>query len=157
MPKEENGPTEPRARYRKLYRDPEEGVLAGVCTGIAQYFEIEPWIVRVITVFGGLAFTWVTVPAYIIAIFVLDVRPDDEFEESYSQRDNYRRSRMRRRFSSSGSDRNHDFYNEPSSISWRLNVVKRDIDKMESKAQRMEAYITSGRYDFYKEFENIDK
>lgn len=33
---------------RKLYRDPEQKVLGGVCSGIAQYFNIQVWIPRLI-------------------------------------------------------------------------------------------------------------
>ena len=37
-------------RKRKLYRDPEQTVLAGICGGFAVYFNADPVIVRLITV-----------------------------------------------------------------------------------------------------------
>lgn len=32
--------------YRKLYRDMDNGILGGVATGIAAYFDIDPWLIR---------------------------------------------------------------------------------------------------------------
>ena len=32
---------------KELYRDTRNGKIGGVCAGIAQYFGIEPWIVRI--------------------------------------------------------------------------------------------------------------
>ena len=46
----------PRSRTKKLYRDPDDRVLGGVCSGLAAYFNIDPIIVRLIFValfFGG--------------------------------------------------------------------------------------------------------
>lgn len=141
---------------RRLYRDPDNGPLFGVCTGIAQYFGIEPWITRLACVLGVICIGWVVIPAYIIAIFVMDRRPD-EYEESQQYSDSYRKSRLRRRYAKSkkDSERPVDQYEESSNFKWRMNVVRRDIRKMEQKLQRMETYVTSGRYELLKEFENI--
>ena len=35
---------------RTLYRIPQSGKIAGVCAGIAEYFAIETWLVRVLAV-----------------------------------------------------------------------------------------------------------
>lgn len=50
---EENGFTyqsEPRAKktYRRMYRDPDNRVIGGVCSGLAAYWNMDPIIVRVI-------------------------------------------------------------------------------------------------------------
>jgi len=45
-----------RSRTKKLYRDPDDRILGGVCSGLAAYFNIDPIIVRLIFValfFGG--------------------------------------------------------------------------------------------------------
>ena len=36
---------------KRLYRDEQNKVLGGVCSGIANYFVIEPWIVRILWLF----------------------------------------------------------------------------------------------------------
>ncbi len=33
---------------KRLYRNPEEGVLFGVCAGIGDYFNIDPVLIRII-------------------------------------------------------------------------------------------------------------
>ena len=45
-----------RAAPAKFRLDPVDGKLAGVCSGIANYFGIDPIVVRVIFVAGTLAF-----------------------------------------------------------------------------------------------------
>ncbi len=74
------------SRYR-LYRDPEHGYLAGVCAGIAQYFGIEPILVRLGFVVGLLFFFFPAVIGYIVLAIALKPRPPSlyasEAEESF--------------------------------------------------------------------------
>ena len=57
------------AGSKKLFRDENQKVLGGVCAGIANYFSIDPLIVRILFVlFGGITFwvyfiLWIAVPA----------------------------------------------------------------------------------------------
>jgi len=54
----------------KLHLNTEKGWLGDVCAGIADYFEIEPFIVRIIAVVATL--TWsLTILAYIVLYFVM--------------------------------------------------------------------------------------
>lgn len=57
----------------ELYRDKKNGRIAGVCAGVADYFGIETWLVRILTVTAFLlaAGPFVLV-AYIAAWFILD-------------------------------------------------------------------------------------
>ena len=53
---------------KKLYRDANNKILGGVCSGIAAYFNIEPIIVRLVFVFSGIGFLayillWAFVPS----------------------------------------------------------------------------------------------
>ena len=64
---------------KKLYRSTKNKLLAGVCAGIAEYFNIDPTIVRVATI--------ITAPfiagliSYIICIFII---PRNEGQKSGS-------------------------------------------------------------------------
>jgi len=62
---------------KSLYRNPDDKRIAGVCSGIADYFGIETWLARVLTVtaFFLLAGPFVII-VYIACWFILDVRPD---------------------------------------------------------------------------------
>lgn len=60
---------------KRLYRSRKDRMIAGVCGGIAEYFNIDPVLVRVIavvlTLWGGSG-----VLAYIIAVIVIPQAPD---------------------------------------------------------------------------------
>jgi phage shock protein C len=61
---------------KKLYRSKKNRIIAGVCGGIAEYFDVDPIIVRLITLIlvlsagGGLI-------AYLIAWIVVSEEPDN--------------------------------------------------------------------------------
>lgn len=46
----ESSGTYSRRNYRRMYRDPDDQVLGGVCSGLAAYWNMDPTIVRVIFV-----------------------------------------------------------------------------------------------------------
>lgn len=55
-PEASTGPTQTTRQQKRLYRDTDDKVLGGVCSGIASYFGIDPTIVRLlfaIITFGG--------------------------------------------------------------------------------------------------------
>ncbi|RDV25120.1 envelope stress response membrane protein PspC [Alteromonas aestuariivivens] len=61
---------------KALYRDTEHARIAGVCAGVANYFGIERWLVRILFVTGFflLAGPFMLV-AYIACWFILDKQP----------------------------------------------------------------------------------
>jgi len=62
--------TEPK----KLYRIPSEGMIGGVCAGLAEYFDMDPTVMRLIFVLLTLAgFSGVLI--YIIMLLVVPVKP----------------------------------------------------------------------------------
>lgn len=143
---------------RRLYRDPDHGPLFGVCTGIADYLGIEPWIVRVLTILGVIFIWYFVIPGYIIAIFAMDKKPYDE-DEITPVHGRYRRTRRRYSRTKEGYKRTVDEFSDSvakSSMIFRIGLVKRDIAHMEKKISRMEHYITSGRYRLDEEFRALD-
>ncbi len=75
--------TMPR-RDRPLYRDTDDKMVAGVCSGLGHYFDIHTTLVRVafvvFTLFGGAA-----VLAYALLWFALDPAPADYYPESQTE------------------------------------------------------------------------
>ncbi|MBT80868.1 MAG: envelope stress response membrane protein PspC [Alteromonadaceae bacterium] len=61
---------------RQFYRDTENARIAGVCSGIADYFGLERWLVRILVVsaFFLLAGTFVFI-GYIACWFILEPKP----------------------------------------------------------------------------------
>ena len=66
-----------RPNKRALRLDKEHKKFLGVCAGIADYLEVEPWSVRLVFLvsvfFGG----WFLIPLYFIAWFCLDDKVND--------------------------------------------------------------------------------
>ncbi len=63
--------SEKTGKVKKLYRSKHDKLLGGVCAGVAEYFNIDPTIVRLIWVFITLAYgaglllyiiMWILVP-----------------------------------------------------------------------------------------------
>jgi phage shock protein C len=61
----------------RLWRDPENGMVAGVMAGIADYAGIRPWQARALALVGLMLFPPVTFLAYVAAAILLKPRPRD--------------------------------------------------------------------------------
>ena len=61
---------------KKLYRVMEGKQIAGVCTGLAEYFQMDVTTVRLLTVLAAL-FTGIGLIAYIVCAFVIPEKPAD--------------------------------------------------------------------------------
>lgn len=72
---------------KKLYRSRKDYMIAGVCGGIAEYFDIDSTLVRLLTVLvvliGGAG-----VIVYIIAWIVVPKNPDQVSDEVFEEREN---------------------------------------------------------------------
>ncbi len=80
--------------YRKpIYRNERNKRIAGVCSGIADYFEVSAFAVRAVTLFSLFLFGPFTFWAYIICIFVFE--PDPHVDPS--SRSAWRAERRQRR------------------------------------------------------------
>ena len=58
---------------RRLYRFNQNKMICGVCGGIAEYFNIDPTIVRL--VFAVLAFSWKGLLVYFLAAIIIPMEP----------------------------------------------------------------------------------
>lgn len=62
-------------RVKRLYRSKRDKVLGGVCGGIAEYFEIDPVIVRLVWVLFTLVSMGFGIIAYIVAWIIVPEEP----------------------------------------------------------------------------------
>ena len=65
--------------YKRLYRSTKERMIAGVCGGLAEYFNIDPTLVRLLFVFAALA-GGPGLLAYLIMMIVVPEAPLEEAE-----------------------------------------------------------------------------
>jgi phage shock protein PspC (stress-responsive transcriptional regulator) len=57
--------------YKRLYRSADDRMIAGVCAGIADYFDIDPSLVRLLFVFGFFATGSGLLWAYLIMMIIV--------------------------------------------------------------------------------------
>lgn len=65
---------------KKLYKSRKNKVIGGVCGGIAEYFNIDPTIVRIITVILGFIHGF-GVAAYLIIFLIMPYSDSEDFFE----------------------------------------------------------------------------
>jgi len=56
---------------KKLYRSKKNRMIAGVCGGIADYFDVDPTLIRLLWVFGSLLSLGAGILVYIIAWIIV--------------------------------------------------------------------------------------
>lgn len=84
--------------FRGFYRDRENGMIFGVCAGIADRFNLNLFTVRVIAVISLFLFFWLTIALYLGATLLIREKPliysgrSSEYEFWRHHRDSWRRS-----------------------------------------------------------------
>lgn len=120
----------------RLYRDPQRGVLGGVCTGIADYFGVQPAVVRLAMLFALFFFSVPLVIAYVIALMVLPVRPAQVYRNAEEEA----------------------FWRTVSTKPDRtlVGLVQRFRD-MEKRIVGMEAYVASKEFELNRAIRDLDR
>jgi phage shock protein C len=121
------------SRYR-LYRDPDHGMIAGVCAGIAAYFGVERIVVRLAFVLAFFLFFVLAVVGYVALAVALPKRPpalfasgeEEAFWRSVTTAPDDTLQRLRRRFS--------------------------DI---ELRLRSMESHVASPEFDLHRKFRDL--
>ncbi|MCP5366247.1 MAG: envelope stress response membrane protein PspC [Hyphomicrobiales bacterium] len=121
----------------KLYRDPVKGKVLGVCAGIADYFGIEVWLVRVVAVFALVFFFVPTVIGYFIAGFVLQPKPEELYYEDEEEDDFWRGVRT-----------------DPTQT---FSALRHKFKELEQRLRGLESYVTSREFRLRREFDDLER
>ncbi|MDV7102968.1 envelope stress response membrane protein PspC [Vibrio sp. TH_r3] len=128
-------------RDRQLYRDPFNGKLTGVCAGIANFFGLEIWLVRILVVSAALlGGSFLVVLAYIAFTLMLEKQPY-EYQESIKEK------------------QEHIIKNK----AWKtgqtpeqlLNNIDRELQQVDVGVRNIEAYVTSESFQVNREFSKL--
>ncbi|MFG0606922.1 envelope stress response membrane protein PspC [Vibrio mimicus] len=126
---------------RELYRDPYNGKLAGVCAGLANYFGLEVWLVRILVVTAGLlSGTFFVVVAYVAMAFMLEKQPKQYSENIRSHQEHTLKSKP---------------WEQGQSPKGLLQTLDRDLNQVESRIRAVEAYVTSEAFKVNREFRKL--
>ena len=154
-------------RSRKLYLDDDNGKIVGVCGGIANYFGMEAWVVRVIAVTGLIFMPSIVFPAYWVAWFVMDHAPGGKQERKGGKGSKGRRSRRNRgdapeATAGPAQDRTEAYHSAPApEIGVRLSprrslrAAQDDFVELELRLRRIETHVTSGQFELQRELHKI--
>ncbi len=127
--------------HRELYRDTRNGKISGVCAGLANRFELEPWLVRImfmtVALMSGL---FLVILAYIALSLMLEKQPAQYEQNTRSQQEHTLKSKPWRQGQS------------PEAL---LHVLERDLSNVEAKVKNMEAYVTSESFKVNREFSKL--
>ncbi len=140
-----------------LYRNTRNGKIAGVCAGLADYWQVEAWVVRLLAIvaflFTGTLALWAYVAGWILLSSKRRVddyeRWEDPVEEEIEEviemeYDDYEHDyRPRRMFSYSDSP------------SERLQRARERLDAALARVSDMESYVTSRQFQLNKKFSEL--
>jgi phage shock protein C len=151
--------------FGSLHRDPTKGKIAGVCAGIAEYFGMEIWLVRILTLTG---FFLLAPPfffvGYIAAWFILEEKPHGL--STKPSNDEYATKTPHSRSQGKGW---HNVSKEEvekvvvKSKVWQAGEppkqvfmdIKQRFAKNESRLRKMETYVTSSEFQLNRELSKL--
>lgn len=119
----------------RLYRIPQEGRVMGVCAGIADYFGVEPWVIRLGTFFSLVFFTLPTFIGYFLLGMFLPVAPEERYKKE-EDAEFWRGVRV---------DPNQTFA-----------ALRHRFKELEQRLRGLEAYVTSREFRLKREFEDLE-
>ena len=122
----------------RLYRNREDGVIAGVCAGIADYFGFDIVLTRVVIGVAAVFFSPFVLIVYVVLALVLESKP----KGSNGERDKDREEMSRR------------VRSEPHAT---LKSARYRFRELDQRLQRIEKYVTSERFALDREFEGLKK
>lgn len=118
----------------KLYKNKENGIIGGVCAGIADYFGLSTFLIRFIAVLCLMATFPLTFIVYIILYMSLDVRPDVVYE----------------------SEEEEKFWRKVSfSPSEKISEMRYRLQKLSDRIKKLENFVTEQEFSNEDKFKNL--
>jgi phage shock protein C len=140
-----------------LYRNTREGKIAGVAAGLADHWDIAPWVVRLMWV-GAFLFTGtLALWAYIGAWILMAPRPTRRAADgSYRDEPEYEEVEVEMEYDEKHQDyRPRKVFRYSDSSSVRLQRARERLDSALRRVEDMESYVTSRQYELNKEFSRL--
>ena len=130
-----------RQRPSRHRRRSTDAKIAGVCLRIADYYGMEPWVVRLIAVTGLLFLPSIVFPAYWILYFVMKSPSRSESASPDAVQDH----------SSPAPELGPQLSPRHS-----LRSVQDTLSQAELKLRRMESHLTSGQFELQRDLRRLD-
>jgi phage shock protein C len=146
-------------KSRTLYKNPDQAKICGVCAGIAEYFDFEVWVVRIIAISLLLLgnFTGIVPLAYIILCFVLAPKPGSQSSKGCFGRE---KKQFRAQVAETEASKPYhssvrDVWKSGASPKDTLEEIESKFSNLERKLQGIEKFVTSSQYELEKKFRDM--
>ncbi|WP_417658386.1 envelope stress response membrane protein PspC [Pseudidiomarina sp.] len=123
---------------KTLTRDKANGKIAGVCAGIANYFNIEVWLVRIIAVTALIFSSSFVLVIYIAMWFILDEKKPQPVSHTHHN------IGVKTKVWQAG---------EPPQRAFQ--EITQEFNELERSLQKMERYVTSNAYQIDRELDRL--
>jgi phage shock protein C len=123
------------SRYR-LWRNPDRGIIAGICAGIADYIGVEPIVVRLVAVLALVFFFLPTIAVYLILAVVLRPRPPALYASA---------------------DEEAFWRGVGTAPADTLLSLKRKFRDLEARLARMEGQVAFGDFELHRQFRDLGR
>lgn len=137
-----------------LYLNTDNSKICGVCSGLADYFNLETWIVRILAISFLLFSGGTAALAYFVASFILEPKPGSKTRRC-NQQENREQDQSFQDENAKYKASVKDVWKRSSSPSSALQQAELKFEKIENKLQNMEGYVTSKKYQLDKEFDKL--
>lgn len=154
-----------RARKRRgwdlgLYRNTRSGKVAGVAAGIADYWDVAHWVVRLLWIAAFLFTGTLSLWAYLAGWLLLSPRREGMAEEVDADATWVAGGGGSAAAAMEYDEDRHDFrprkaFRYSDSASQRLRKAQERLDAASARVQRMETYVTSRQYALNREFSRL--
>ena len=134
----------------KLYRDGENGMIAGVCAGLADFFDVNVKMLRIAVAVGALFFPSLIL-AYIVLALLLKKKSAGDGNGAADEPRKRKKKRARRDDGAAAGLGSRDGVTPQATMS----RVRRRFADLDARLQRLEKYVTSERYRLNREFEGL--
>lgn len=133
---------------RGLYRDSDEGWLAGVSQGLAQYSGLPAGLVRVGWFIAFLYLNMLAVLLYVVAWVLLEDRPSGQLGKKARKR------AKKSQFYSAMDEQPSNAYAQASDDEL-LSKASAKAQQIDERLRAMESYVTSKKYRLQREFDRL--
>lgn len=134
----------------KLYRDGENGMIAGVCAGLADFFDVNVKMLRIAVAVGAFFFPSLIL-AYIVLALLLKKKSAGDRNGAADEPRKRKKKRARRDDGAAAGLGSRDGVAPHATMS----RVRRRFADLDARLQRLEKYVTSERYRLDREFEGL--
>ncbi|MBV1879608.1 MAG: PspC domain-containing protein [Pseudomonadales bacterium] len=141
-----------RPAFGNFYRNRQDKKVLGICSGIAEYFGLAPWKIRLVAVFTLFTIPSLVVPAYFIGYFFIDSKP--YYREVADRYQRQSKTRSKNSSSTKQSDTDADAAPEVNNTN-ALGLAKHKFAAIEVRLRLMETHITSSQFALQNELRNI--